>query len=54
MIYEAKEELENGTRVAVKNYPNNFDEYDTVFLGFAGGIIGLNQEKPINQGFALV
>ena len=24
------------------------------FVGNAGGIIGLNQEKPINQGFALV
>ena len=34
MIYEAKEELENSTRVEVKNYPKNFDEYDTFFLGF--------------------
>lgn len=34
MIYEAKEELEAGTRVEVKGYPDNFDEYDTVFLGF--------------------
>ena len=34
MIYEAKEELEAGTRVEVKGYPDNFDEYDTVFLAF--------------------
>ena len=34
MIYEAKEELEAGTRVEVKGYPDNFDEYGTVYLGF--------------------
>ena len=34
MIYEAKEELEAGTRVEVKGYPDNFNEYDTVYLGF--------------------
>ena len=33
---------------------DNWNEYDTVFIGFAGGIIGLNQEKPQNQGFALI
>lgn len=32
----------------------DWESYDTVFIGYAGGIIGLNQEKPINQGFALV
>ena len=35
MIYEAKEELEAGTRVEVKGYPDNFDEYGTVYLGFS-------------------
>ena len=33
---------------------DDFSSYDTIFIGYAGGIIGLNQEKPINQGFALV
>lgn len=32
----------------------DWEFYDTVFIGYAGGIIGLNQEKPMNQGFALV
>lgn len=34
MIYEAKEELEAGTRVEVKGYPDNLGEYGTVYLGF--------------------
>lgn len=33
MIYEAKEELEQGVRPELKSYPN-LDEYDTIFLGF--------------------
>ena len=33
MIYEAKEELEQGIRPELKSYPN-LDEYDTIFLGF--------------------
>lgn len=33
---------------------DDMDEYDTVILGYAGGIIGLNQEKPTKQEFALV
>ena len=32
----------------------DWESYETIFIGYAGGIIGLNQEKPINQGFALV
>ena len=32
MIYEAKEELEQGIRPELKSYPVNLDEYDTVFL----------------------
>lgn len=34
MIQEAKEELEAGTRVEIKNYPKNFDSYHTIFLGY--------------------
>ena len=34
MIYEAKEELKNGTRPELKKYPDNIDKYDTVFLGY--------------------
>ena len=32
LIKEAKQELENGTRVPVKSYPN-LSRYDTVYLG---------------------
>ena len=32
----------------------DWESYENIFIGYAGGIIGLNQEKPINQGFALV
>lgn len=34
MIYEAKAELESGIRVEVKGYPENFNEYDIVYLGY--------------------
>ena len=34
MIYEAKEELEQGVRPALKGFPEGFAEYDTVFLGY--------------------
>ena len=34
MIYEAKEELEQGVRPQIKGLPSDFDSYDTVFLGF--------------------
>ena len=33
LIKEAKQELENGTRVTVKSYPN-LSRYDTVYLGY--------------------
>ena len=42
------------TRPKLASHIQNLDDYDTIFLGFAGGIIGLNQEKPQNQGFALI
>lgn len=34
MIEEAKTELRNGTRVEVKKYPENMDDYDVIFLGY--------------------
>jgi flavodoxin len=34
MIEEAKKELENKTRVEVKNYLENLEDYDTIFLGY--------------------
>lgn len=42
------------SRPAISGSVENMEQYDIVFIGYAGGIIGLNQEKPINQGFALV
>ena len=32
MIYEAKEELEQGIRPELKSYPDSLDDYDTIFL----------------------
>lgn len=34
MIYEAQDELKKGIRPELKAYPESFDQYDTVFLGF--------------------
>ena len=34
MIYEAQEELKNGIRPELKVFPESFDRYNTVFLGF--------------------
>lgn len=34
MIYEAQEELKQGTRVPVKRYLDNFEDYDIVFFGY--------------------
>lgn len=34
LIEEAKQELNNGTRVPVKAYPKDLDKYDTIFLGY--------------------
>lgn len=34
LIDEAKQELNNGTRVPVKAYPKNLEQYDTIFLGY--------------------
>lgn len=42
------------SRPAISGSVENMEQYDIVFIGYAGGIIGLNQEKPTKQGFALV
>ncbi|MDE5578225.1 MAG: flavodoxin [Oscillospiraceae bacterium] len=34
LINEAKQELQAGTRVEVKKYPESLDDYDTIFLGY--------------------
>ena len=34
MIYEAQEELKKGVPPELKAYPENFDQYDTIFPGF--------------------
>lgn len=41
-------------RPAITGSVEDMEQYDIVFIGYAGGIIGLNQEKPTKQGFALV
>ena len=53
-IQQAKEDLQAKARPELVSVPDSLDGYDEIYLGFAGGIIGLNQEKPINQGFALI
>ena len=34
MIYEAKDELQQGIRPELKRYPDSLDVYDTIFLGY--------------------
>lgn len=34
MIYEAKDELQQGIRPELKRYPDSLDAYDTIFLGY--------------------
>ena len=50
----AADEKAANDRPELAYHVENMEQYDVVFLGYAGGIIGLNQEKPINQGFALI
>ncbi|MDE7250866.1 MAG: hypothetical protein K2N82_13515, partial [Lachnospiraceae bacterium] len=45
---------DSSARPAISGSVEDMEQYDILFIGYAGGIIGLNQEKPINQGFALV
>jgi len=33
-IYEAKKELQSNARPEIKVYPDNFEEYDTIFVGY--------------------
>lgn len=49
-----REQNDPSARPGISGGVENMDAYDTIILGYAGGIIGLNQEKPIKQGFALV
>ena len=42
------------SRPALSDTSADIKGHDVIFVGFAGGIIGLNQEKPQNQGFALI
>jgi len=48
------EQNDPDARPAIQGSITDFEQYDVVYVGFAGGIIGLNQEKPQNQGFALI
>ena len=49
-----QEQDDSNARPAISGSVENMDSYDTVLIGYAGGIIGLNQEKPTKQGFALI
>lgn len=49
-IEQAKKDLQAKARPHLVSMPDSLDLYDEIYLGYAGGIIGLNQEKPINQG----
>ena len=49
MIYEAKDELQQGIRPELKRYPDSLDGYDTIFLGYPNWwgtlpIAGCNKE----------
>ena len=43
---EAKQEQNENARPALVE-DTDISEYDVIFLGYAGGIIGLNQCKPL-------
>ena len=42
MVERAEQEQEKDERPAIKNQINNISQYDTIYVGYAGGIIGLN------------
>ena len=48
------EQNDQDARPAIQGSITDFEQYDVVYVGYAGGIIGLNQEKPQNRGFALI
>lgn len=54
VLDEAQRDQNEQARPELTNHVENMEEYDTIILGYAGGIIGLNQEKPTKQGFALI
>lgn len=41
-IAQAQADQRRDARPELKVYPESLDRYDTVYLGYAGGIIGLN------------
>lgn len=41
-IAQAQEDQRRDARPELKAYPDSIDGYETIYLGFAGGIIGLN------------
>lgn len=41
-IEQAQADQKRNARPELKEYPENLEQYDTIYLGFAGGIIGLN------------
>ncbi len=42
LVDQAADEQDEDLRPELKNHVENFGQYETVILGFAGGIIGLN------------
>ncbi len=50
----SRQEMSDNARPEIAGTVDNMKDYDIVFVGYAGGIIGLNQEKPTKQGFALI
>lgn len=41
-IAQAQADQKRDARPELKNYPESMEEYDEIYLGYAGGIIGLN------------
>lgn len=42
LVDQAADEQDENKRPALSSHVENFDQYETVILGYAGGIIGLN------------
>lgn len=41
-IAQAQMDQKRNARPELKKYPANLEDYEVIYLGFAGGIIGLN------------
>ncbi len=41
-IEQAQSDQKRDARPELKSYPDSIDDYDVIYLGYAGGIIGLN------------